>query len=165
MMNHHESSWWCIMIMVIHHGDSPRWFIMITHHDEPSLWITMINDRLHHHDESLWFLVMNHDDSSPWVMICVIMMNRGGSSWWITVIHHYEAPRGPEKIPFREYHDPFAMGAMIVLQGIFFPWLPLCHASHSVVHAFLPWPPWHVFHAEIFENGIVQQLSDNTQNS
>ena len=36
------------------------------------------------------------------------------------MIHHYEAPRGPERVPFRVVMALFAMGVMTLFQALVF---------------------------------------------
>ena len=110
-MGHDDSSLWIVMIprddlwwpvMMIH--DESWWLIMMLYHDDSSSWIIM----MHHYDPS-WWIMMNHDDST----------------WWIMMTHHYEAPCGPEKIPFR------------------------------AVMCFLQWEPWHVSKASFCHGRLV----------
>ncbi len=49
--------------------------------------------------------------------------------------HHYEAPFGPERIPFRVVVALFAMDAMTCFQSAFLPWAPFCHATHGIFQA------------------------------
>ena len=47
-------------------------------------------------------------------------------SCWM-LIYHYEAPRGPERAPFRVAMAIFAMGTMIFSRGPFLPLAPFKH--------------------------------------
>ena len=69
------------------HGASECWIIMI-HQDELPWFIIMIHRDEWSYDESWWFSMQNHDDDDD-------------SSWRLIRIYHDEAPRGPERIPFR----------------------------------------------------------------
>ena len=126
--------------MLNHHASS--WRVVAACHDE-SWWFF----RMNHHDESSWLAMMNHDESSWWI----ILMNHE-SSWFIMMIYHDESSRWFRlwstarlwKDSFQGGHGLFAMGAMTFVCGTFLPWSPFCNGSHDIVHASLPWIPWHL---------------------
>ena len=130
MMSHDMSSWWAIMI---HHNDSSWWIVMIHRDDNSwsSWWAILIHHDDQTHDDSTWWIRMTHHDESLWFII----MNYNDSSVRTTM--------RPWKHSFQGAHCHFAMGAVTFDQSIFLPWSPLCHGTHFIFHAFLPWLPWH----------------------
>ena len=143
--------------VTIHHDDSSWWRIAMHHHAEswwPS-WGIMMN----HRDASWWLIMMSDTHSSS----CWGMRSRQDETWWpiiVNHVHHYEAPCGPERIPFRRFMA-------------FLPWTPgqsKASFCHGCLFATAPTLLFHTFFGSCgicpwrdLQNGKAKQPGDSTK--